>query len=84
MSFNNAKFQLFLRLPSCFPPLLMKVFLPFIKMMTLPQNSMKINCNSSSIHAPEICMLIQQRNYILENLKKKKLLVALEIQMCLV
>lgn len=33
---------------------------------------------SSSIYAPEVCALIRQRNYILENLKNK-VLVALEI-----
>lgn len=63
--------QSFLPLASCFSPLLVQEFLLLIKMMTLPQNSMKGKSNSSSIYAPEVCVFIRQWNYVLENFKKR-------------
>lgn len=81
---DSMTIQSLLPFPSCVPPLVVQEFLPLIKMMTLRQTPMKVNINPSSIYAPEVCGLVRRRNYVLENLKKKKLLVALEIQMCLV
>lgn len=63
-----------LPLPSCVPPLVVQECLPLIKMMTLRQTPMKVNINPSSIYAPEVCGLVRRRNYVLENLKKKKVI----------